>query len=136
MLNESRPLWTSNRRTRAGGKGQSVTYLIPTERPEIVTSSGGPAVFHSDLTPVTAAKPAKAGETLISMPMQLQSAKYIEDSPRSEVGSPLRKSATATQQHSGLLYEMSVVLLDVLDDQSQLLVVKVLIDRKYSLWKG
>jgi uncharacterized protein (TIGR03437 family) len=57
----------SNRRKRAGGKGQSVIYLIPMERPEIVTSSGGPAVFHSDLTPVTAAKPAKAGETLISM---------------------------------------------------------------------
>ncbi len=57
----------SNRRKFGGGKGQSVIYLIPTERPEIVITSGGPAVFHSDLTPVTATKPAKAGETLISM---------------------------------------------------------------------
>jgi uncharacterized protein (TIGR03437 family) len=37
------------------------------ERPEFVTASGTPAFFHSDLTPVTAAKPAKAGETLIAM---------------------------------------------------------------------
>jgi len=37
------------------------------ERPEIVTSPSGPAVFHSDLTPVTTAKPAKAGEALITM---------------------------------------------------------------------
>ena len=57
----------SNRRKFGGGKGQSVIYLIPVERPEIVITSGGPAVFHSDLTPVTATKPAKAGETLISM---------------------------------------------------------------------
>jgi hypothetical protein len=49
----------SNRRTIAGGKGQSVIYLIPMTRPEIVTT------FHADLSPVTAAKPAKAGEVLI-----------------------------------------------------------------------
>jgi uncharacterized protein (TIGR03437 family) len=35
------------------------------ERPEIVTASGSPVVLHSDFTPVTAAKPAKAGEVLI-----------------------------------------------------------------------
>ena len=57
----------ANRRQFGGGKGQSVIYLIPMERPEIVVNSGGPAVFHSDLTPVTASKPAKAGETLVSM---------------------------------------------------------------------
>ena len=57
----------SNRRARAGGKGQSVIYLIPMERPEIVITSGGPAAFHADLSPVTAAKPAKAGEILITM---------------------------------------------------------------------
>jgi len=55
----------SNRRKFGGGKAQSVIYLIPMERPEIVTSSGIPAVFHSDLSPVTTAKPAKAGEVLI-----------------------------------------------------------------------
>jgi hypothetical protein len=49
----------SNRRKIGGGKGQSVIYLIPMERPEIVTT------FHTDLSPVTAAKPAKAGEVLI-----------------------------------------------------------------------
>jgi uncharacterized protein (TIGR03437 family) len=30
-----------------------------------VTTASGPAVFHSDLSPVTAASPAKAGEVLI-----------------------------------------------------------------------
>src|SRR6266550_3979967 len=55
----------SNRRKIGGGKGQSVIYLIPMERPEIVIASGGPAVFHADFSPVTAAKPAKAGEVLV-----------------------------------------------------------------------
>ena len=55
----------SNRRNTPGGKGQSVIYLIPMERPEIVTASGSPAVFHADFTAVTAAKPGKAGEVLI-----------------------------------------------------------------------
>ena len=35
------------------------------ERPEIVTTSSGPAVFHADFSPITAVKPAKAGEVLI-----------------------------------------------------------------------
>ena len=39
--------------------------MIPMFVPQIVTTAGGPAVFHSDLSPVTAAKPAKAGEVLI-----------------------------------------------------------------------
>jgi len=43
--------------------------------------------------------------------------------------------ALAEDGARALFYEMSVVLLDVLDDQSQLFVVKVLIDRKYSFWK-
>src|SRR4029077_16968779 len=55
----------SNRRTIGGGKGQSVIYLIPMERPESVVTSAIPAVFHSHLSPVTSAKPAKAGEVVI-----------------------------------------------------------------------
>jgi uncharacterized protein (TIGR03437 family) len=40
-------------------------YLIPMSRPSITTTPGGPAVVHSsDFTPVTAAKPAAAGEIL------------------------------------------------------------------------
>ena len=39
--------------------------MIPMSVPQIVTTAGGPAVFHSDFSPVTAAKPAKAGEVLI-----------------------------------------------------------------------
>ena len=55
----------SNRRNTPGGKGQSVIYLIPMERPEIPTTSSGPAVTHaSDFTPVTTSKPAAPGEIL------------------------------------------------------------------------
>ena len=57
----------SNRRKFGGGNTRSIIYLIPMERPEIVITSTGPAVFHADLTPVTAVKPAKPGEMLISM---------------------------------------------------------------------
>ena len=55
----------SNRRTTPGGKGQSVIYLIPMERPEITVTANGPAVAHSsDFALVTASKPAAAGEIL------------------------------------------------------------------------
>jgi uncharacterized protein (TIGR03437 family) len=39
--------------------------LIPLSRPEIVNTASGPAIFHADFSPVTAAKPAKASEVLI-----------------------------------------------------------------------
>jgi len=50
-----------------GNKRHPVLYLVPLVQPQIVSSGGAPAVYHSDFTPVTAAKPAMAGETLISM---------------------------------------------------------------------
>jgi hypothetical protein len=57
----------ANRRTNGGGwRGQFIVSLIPLSAPEIVSAAGGPAVFHSDFSPVTAAKPARAGETLIA----------------------------------------------------------------------
>ena len=39
--------------------------MIPMFAPQIVATASGLAVFHSDFSPVTAAKPAKAGEVLI-----------------------------------------------------------------------
>lgn len=40
--------------------------LIPISRPEVVINADGPAVLHgADFSPVTAAKPARAGEVLI-----------------------------------------------------------------------
>jgi len=54
-----------NRRINGGGKGHYVLHIIPMERPEIVTTTTGLAVFHADFSPVTSAKPAKAGEVLI-----------------------------------------------------------------------
>ena len=57
----------ASRRTNGGGKIHVIASLIPMEVPQIVVSSNGPMVFHSDFSAVTAAKPAKAGEILISM---------------------------------------------------------------------
>ena len=55
----------SNRRKRAGGKGQSVIYLIPVERPEILMTAGVPVVAHASSNEiVTASNPAAAGEML------------------------------------------------------------------------
>ncbi len=58
---------TAIRRTRGGtlGKYHLVLQLIPNEYPSVVTTANGPAVYHADFSPVSATKPAVAGETLI-----------------------------------------------------------------------
>lgn len=55
----------ANRRTYGGGRGHYIISLIPLSWPEIVATASGPAVFHSDFSLVSSAKPARAGETLI-----------------------------------------------------------------------
>jgi uncharacterized protein (TIGR03437 family) len=55
----------ANRRLNGGGTQRWIAHLIPMSAPQILTTASGPSVFHSDLSPVTAAKPAKAGEVLI-----------------------------------------------------------------------
>jgi hypothetical protein len=55
----------ANRRLHGGGPGHHTLYLIPMFRPEIVITGGRPTVLHSDFSPVTASKPAMAGEILI-----------------------------------------------------------------------
>ena len=55
----------SNRRTNGGGKARWILTVIPMFRPEVVTTTAGPAVTHaSDFSLVTASKPAAAGEVL------------------------------------------------------------------------
>jgi len=57
----------ANRRINGGGPGgRYVLTLVPMFRPEVVITPNGPAVLHSDFSPVTAAKPARAGEVLIT----------------------------------------------------------------------
>ena len=54
------------RRVNGGGKRREIIQLLPMTRPEVVVTSAGPAVFHSDdFSAVTMAKPARAGEVLI-----------------------------------------------------------------------
>jgi hypothetical protein len=55
----------AKRRLNGGGAFRFTVHVIPMSRPEIMTTSSGPAVFHADFSAVTAAKPAKAGEVLI-----------------------------------------------------------------------
>lgn len=55
----------ANRRINGGGRVRFLLALIPMSLPQIISASGGPAVFHADFSAVTAAKPAKAGEVLI-----------------------------------------------------------------------
>jgi hypothetical protein len=54
-----------NRRRHGGGTQRWIAHLIPMSVPQIATTAGGPAVFHADFSPVTAARPARAGEVLI-----------------------------------------------------------------------
>jgi len=55
----------ANRRINRGGQTRVLAHVIPFSRPQIVTTSEGPAVFHSDFSPVNLENPAKAGEVLI-----------------------------------------------------------------------
>ncbi len=61
-----------------------------------MTSASGPAVFHADFSPVTPAKPARAGESLILTVTGLGPTRpgltpgtSFPDSPAQEVNSPL-----------------------------------------------
>ena len=54
------------RRINGGGKSTEIIHLIPMAWPEVLMLPTGPAIFHAgDFSPVTADKPARAGEQLI-----------------------------------------------------------------------
>lgn len=57
----------ANRRRHGGGSGtwRWIAHLIPMSAPQVVTSAGAPAVFHSDFSPVNGARPGISGEVLI-----------------------------------------------------------------------
>ena len=55
----------ANRRANGGSSQKFIIQILPMTRPEVLISSGAALVFHADFTPVTAAKPAKAGEVLV-----------------------------------------------------------------------
>jgi uncharacterized protein (TIGR03437 family) len=55
----------SMRRINGGGRFRAVFHIYPMFRPEVLIGPAGPAVFHSDYSPVTAGSPARAGEILI-----------------------------------------------------------------------
>jgi hypothetical protein len=57
----------ANRRINGGGAFRTVIHLLPREMPAVVYTAAGPAVFHSDFSPVSASRPARSGETLIVM---------------------------------------------------------------------
>jgi uncharacterized protein (TIGR03437 family) len=56
----------ANRRTHGGGSIRLILHLIPMDSLEIVALPTGPAILHGeDWSPVTAEKPARAGELLM-----------------------------------------------------------------------
>lgn len=55
-----------NRRIYGGAAQRFIFYVIPVTRPAILVESGASAVYHADFSPVSAAKPARAGEVLIA----------------------------------------------------------------------
>lgn len=55
----------SMRRIHGGARQLHVFRIFPLFRPDVVIGANGPSVFHSDFSLVTAASPARAGETLI-----------------------------------------------------------------------
>jgi hypothetical protein len=86
----------ANRRINGGGRFNITVYLIPMSLPEIASTASGPAVFHSDFSPVTSSKPARSGETLIVTATGLGPTRPgltpgtpFPDSPAQEVNSPL-----------------------------------------------
>jgi hypothetical protein len=56
----------SNRRQKIGPSYQRwILQMIPMTRPEIISTGGVQSVLHADFSPVTAARPARAGEVLV-----------------------------------------------------------------------
>jgi len=56
----------AERRIIGGGQTRrDIVFLIPRERPEVVSDSSGPIVYHADFRRVTAENPAAKGEALI-----------------------------------------------------------------------
>jgi len=56
----------ANRRINGGGTRREIIHLIPMTWPEVLAVPTGPAIFHGDdFSPVTAEKPARAGEVLV-----------------------------------------------------------------------
>ena len=54
------------RRINGGGTRREILHLIPMTWPEVMAIPTGPAIFHGDdFSPVTAEKPARAGELLM-----------------------------------------------------------------------
>jgi hypothetical protein len=56
----------SYRRIFGGRRARMMLHLVPLARPEILTTSTGPEIFHGgDFSPVSATNPARRGEVLI-----------------------------------------------------------------------
>ena len=56
----------ARRRILGGGRVRFVYQLMPVAWPEVVTTASGPSILHADFSPVTAGRPARAGEILIA----------------------------------------------------------------------
>lgn len=91
----------ANRRNLGGGKFSTTFYLYPRVRPAVQITANGPAVLHSDFSPVTSANPARPGEILIVAAVGLGPVKpnleppgaiTFSNSPAQEVNAPVSVS--------------------------------------------
>src|SRR5947208_423702 len=94
----------ANRRTNGGGAFAFIIHVIPMTVPQVATTPNGPAVTHSsDLTLVSASKPAMAGEVLWLFATGLgptvpavDPGQPFPSSPLAAVNSPVRVTVNGT----------------------------------------
>lgn len=80
----------AKRRQNGGGHLLTVLYVIPMSWPTVVITSGGPAIVHSsDFSPVSASKPATAGEILSLFATGLGPTRTVLDPGQPFPSSPL-----------------------------------------------
>jgi uncharacterized protein (TIGR03437 family) len=94
----------ANRRLYGGGKMTFTLRIVPMFRPEIASTSGGPAIVHSsDFSLVTASNPAHAGEELSLFAKGLgptspsvDAGKLFPSAPLAVVNSPVEVTLNGT----------------------------------------
>jgi uncharacterized protein (TIGR03437 family) len=99
----------AKRRANGGNRSRFLLQLVPSERPEIILTAGGPAVVHArDGSPITPASPAARGEALTLYARGLgpisgtEMGQAFDASPRPVVNAPV--DVYLGQTHVSALY--------------------------------
>ena len=79
----------SVRRNFTGSSIKFQIQLIPLQAPQVLTNAGQPEMYHSDLSPITSANPARPGEVVILAAIGLGPTRPSGDRPGMIVNSPV-----------------------------------------------